>query len=384
MGAKFDQIAIGELQTPALLLDPARMDRNIARMRRKMNELGVAFRPHVKTAKSLEVVRRLAGDKPGPITVSTLREAEQLAQFGFTDILYAVGLTPNKIARVQALRRSGVDLKVIVDSLDAAIAIGQAPTAGDAPIPVLIEIDSDGHRAGVDAKDADALLSVARQLSGGLCLAGVMTHAGGSYSARSHEELRDFAVRERKAVVDSAAILREAGHRVDVVSVGSTPSVLFSDDMRGVTEARAGVFVFFDLVMAGIGVCSVDDIAVSVLSSVGSVQHDRGRYIIDAGWAAMSRDRGTASQPIDQGYGIVCDATGKPYRDLIMIEANQEHGVLALRPGSDAAVPELKIGDMVRILPNHACATAGQHDGYFVTDEQRDMIVDRWARFGGW
>ena len=98
----------------------------------------------------------------------------------------------------------------------------------------------------------------------------------------------------------------------------------------------------------------------------------------------MSRDRGTASQPVDQGYGIVCDVHGKPYPDLIMTECNQEHGAIALRPGSTATLPKLTIGDLVRILPNHACATAGQHGGYLVTDEARNVIVDRWLRFGGW
>lgn len=375
---------IADQLTPALLLDPERMARNIERMRAKMAGLGVGLRPHVKTAKCLEVIRRMTGGVPGPVTVSTLQEAEQLAAAGYTDIVYAVGLTPNKQDRVRALRRSGIDLKVILDSVGTAEALAAGGGPDDSPVPALIEIDSDGHRAGAKPHDGALLHAIASRLTGGAALAGVLTHAGESYAARSHAEIRDYAVLERDGAVTAATLLREAGHIVDMVSIGSTPSVLYSEDMTGVTEARAGVYVFFDLVMAGITACTIDQIAISVLTSINTVQTERERYLIDAGWTAMSRDRGTASQPVDQGYGIVCDVHGKPYPDLIMTECNQEHGAIALRPGSTATLPKLAIGDLVRILPNHACATAGQHGGYLVTDEARNAIVDRWLRFGGW
>lgn len=376
--------AFTALQTPALLLDPERMARNIERMRAKAAGLRVGLRPHVKTAKCLEVIERMTGGQRGPVTVSTLLEAERLAGAGYTDIVYAVGLTPNKLERVRALRRTGIDLKVILDSVEAATALAESGSAEDSAVPALIEIDSDGHRAGVKPRDAALLGAIADRLTGGARLAGVLTHAGESYSARSAEALRDFATLERDGAVGAADALRALGHVVGIVSIGSTPSVLFSEDMTGVTEARAGVYVFFDLVMAGIGVCAVDDIALSVLASVNTVQAERGRYVVDAGWTAMSRDRGTASQPVDQGYGLVCDLHGNPYPDLIMTEANQEHGAIALRPGSTASLPELAVGDLVRILPNHACATGNQHEAYLVTDEAKACIVDRWSRFGGW
>ena len=145
-----------------------------------------------------------------------------------------------------------------------------------------------------------------------------------------------------------------------------------------------GVFVFFDLVMAGIGVCAVDDIALSVLGSVIGHQREKGWIIVDAGWMAMSRDRGTARQKIDQGYGLVCDLHGRPIPDLIMADANQEHGVLAMRPGSSESLPELPIGSMVRILPNHACSTGAQHTAYQVVRGEADAVEATWPRTGGW
>ena len=182
----------------------------------------------------------------------------------------------------------------------------------------------------------------------------------------------------------AARTLKEAGHDCPVISVGSTPTAHHATDLSGVTEVRAGVFVFFDLVMAGIGICSVDDIALSVLATVIGHQRDKGWILVDAGWMAMSRDRGTAKQDVDQGYGLVCDRDGRPYGDLILIDANQEHGIIALRPGASGTLPDLAVGDRVRILPNHACATGAQHDRYHVVRDGSDAVEAVWPRFGGW
>jgi D-serine deaminase-like pyridoxal phosphate-dependent protein len=212
---------------------------------------------------------------------------------------------------------------------------------------------------------------------------GVMTHAGSSYDCRSPEALRAMAEQERAAIVLAAQRLRAAGFPCPVVSVGSTPTALFAEHLEGVTELRAGVYVFFDLVMAGIGVCSVDDIALSVLATVIGHQREKGWTLLDAGWMAMSRDRGTASQPVDQGYGLVCDLEGRPLADYILVGANQEHGIMARRPGAGADTLELQVGQQVRILPNHACSTAAQYGAYQVVG-QDGAVTDTWQRFSGW
>ncbi len=376
---------IMQLETPALLLEQGRMKENITRMRKQVARLNVGFRPHVKTAKCIEVALAMTGGAPGPITVSTLREADYFADHGFTDILYAVGITPNKMDHVAALLRRGVKLTVILDSRDAAQALVQAAVALPAALQVLIEIDCDGHRAGILPESPD-LLDVAQILAaGGVGVAGVMTHAGASYDCRGDDALRAMAEQERSRTVRAAARLREAGlvAQAPVVSVGSTPTALFAADLAGVTEVRAGVFVFFDLVMAGLGVCRVDNIALSVLTTVIGHQREKGWTIVDAGWMAMSRDRGTASQPVDQGFGLVCDANGVALEDYIMISANQEHGIIAHRSGSAALALDLPVGAQLRILPNHACATAAQHARYHVVDATTDVMAV-WERIGGW
>jgi D-serine deaminase-like pyridoxal phosphate-dependent protein len=374
---------LDQLETPALLLDEARMERNIARMRERMQQLRVAFRPHVKTNKSLEVTRRLLPGGSGPITVSTLLEADFFAGHGFTDILYAVCIAPNKLAHVAALQDRGVRLSLILDNLQTARLLADAHRSSGRRFEVLIEIDTDGHRSGVPP-EAPQLLEIGRLLEdAGIPVKGVLTHAGSSYDCTSVDAIRAMAEQERAGAVRAATRLREAGIACPVVSVGSTPTAMFAEHLSGVTEVRAGVFVFHDLVMAGLNVCAIDDIALSVLGTVIGHRPDKGWTLIDAGWMAMSRDRGTAAQAVDQGYGLVCDLAGRPIEDLILAGANQEHGIVAHRGGKVDGALQLPVGTQVRILPNHACSTAAQYPRYQVVAADGQVSAS-WPRFSGW
>ena len=367
------------LDTPALLLDAHKLEHNCTRMRERLHAHGVVLRPHVKTAKNVEVTQRALDAPTGPITVSTLREAEYFFDYGFRDILYAVGIVPSKVPRLAALTRRGARMTAIVDSVDAAQALVVASAKAGVRIPVLAEIDSDGHRAGLRPDDPD-LLAVGEAL--GDSLQGVMTHAGDSYNCETTEAIRLVARREREATVAAAEALRRKGHPCPTVSVGSTPTATFADSFTGVTEVRTGVYVFHDLVMAGLGVCGVDDIAISVLASVIGHQREKNWVLVDAGWMAMSRDRGTSKQKVDQGYGMVCDEDGTPIPDLILVDANQEHGIIARRRGGAIDFSRFPIGSRLRILPNHACATAAQHGEYHVVRDRK--VEEVWERFSGW
>ena len=376
-------VMLSELDTPCLLLERSKVKANAARLVTRVESLGSRLRLHVKTAKSLEVTRLVQGEAPGPITVSTLKEAEEFAQHGYRDILYGVAFAPSKLQRSLALVDRGVKLMVVLDSVESAQAIASVIGPGDRILPVLVEIDCDGHRSGLKPGDPQ-IVDIARTLSSSRAgVAGVMTHAGDSYNCRSIDAIRAIAGKERDAVVTAARQLREAGYDASVVSVGSTPTATYVEDLTGVTEVRAGVFVFFDLVMAGIDVCKVEDIALSVLGTVIGHQREKGWTLTDAGWMAMSRDRGTARQPVDQGYGIVCDASGRPIPGLIVSDASQEHGIISHRSGDPAQMPDLPVGTLLRILPNHACATAAQYDRYQVLDGAQ-KVEAAWPRFSGW
>jgi len=374
-----------DLETPLLLLDEAQMQRNIDRMQARMDALRVRFRPHVKTSKCMEVVRRQIDAGARGITVSTLKEAERFFAEGVDDILYAVAIAPAKLDHALRLARQGLRLTVLVESVAGAAALARHGIAQRHVHDAMIEIDTDGHRSGVRPDDP-VLDEIAQALradgSGGAHLAGVMTHAGSSYALDTPEALAAMAERERAGCVHAAERLRAAGHPCETVTVGATPTALSARSLDGVTEVRAGVYVFFDLVMAGVGVCSRDEIALSVLCSVIGHREDAGWVITDAGWMAMSRDRGTQKQRRDFGYGAVCDVAGSPIDALAFDEANQEHGVLRWTGDADVDLARrFPLGSQLRILPNHACATAAQFDRYSVPS---DGSIREWPRFSGW
>ena len=370
-----------DLPTPALILDRRKLEANAERMRSRVRDLGVMLRPHVKTSKSIEVLKVLAGGTDVPITVSTLAEARYFFGQGVRDILYAVGIAPVKLPQVAELLRSGCRLRVILDSIEAADAVQGFGSSEGMTIEALIEVDTDGHRAGVAPEDG-LLIEIAGRLADGpgARLAGVMTHAGGSYSARTLGEFEAIAERERAGAVRAAEQLRAAGCPVETVSVGSTPTVHYARSLEGVTEARVGVYAFGDLVQAGLGTCAIEDIAISVLASVIGHNRQHGRVLVDAGFLALSRDRGTSDFPVDWGYGAVCDATtGEPIDGVRVESTNQEHGIIT----GDIDWDRFPIGGRVRILPNHACATAAAYDRYFVTDGDAS-VTDVWGRINGW
>jgi D-serine deaminase-like pyridoxal phosphate-dependent protein len=246
----------------------------------------------------------------------------------------------------------------------------------------VIEIDCGEHRSGLPAGDG-AIVALARMIDASphLRLRGVMTHAGHSYATDVVSCVAGLARAERDAAVASATAIRAAGLPCDIVSVGSTPTVLFAPDFEGVTEARCGIYMFWDLSQLSRHVCRMDDIATSVLASV--IGHSKvGRsLILDAGALALSKDLGAQKYMPEAGYGLVCDAvTARPLPGLAVATVHQEHGTV---PVIDQAWFErLPVGSLVRVLPNHACITCAAYDGYTVV--RGSEVVGKWERINGW
>jgi len=374
-GQSSSSMNLEDLQTPCLVLDRKILERNLKRMSDAVRRNGVALRPHLKTAKSVEVGRLATRGEAGGITVSTLAEAEYFAERGFRDILIAAAQPANKLDRAEKLIAMGVKVTLVTDDIDAARAIASHSAA----FRVLIELDSGDHRAGIKPDSTD-LIEIGKVL--GEKLAGVMTHAGHSYDCRDPECIRKIAEHERATVVNAASRLRDAGMQCEVVSVGSTPTMTFATNLDGVTEARPGVYMFQDLMQAEIGSASRDDIAVTVLASVIGKNEGENRVLIDAGALALSKDRSTQATDHDAGYGEVRDIEGRrSLGSCIVKRVYQEHGVVT----DDNPLPfdKLSIGTKVRIGPNHACITAAAHDRYYVVDGGTEVVAE-WDRINGW
>jgi D-serine deaminase-like pyridoxal phosphate-dependent protein len=347
---------------------------------------GVRLRPHLKTAKCAEVGAIATRCQFGGITVSTVAEAAYFAGHHYRDLTYAVGIAPQKIPALAAIqRRHNAVITLIADTVAAATAAAESAAAERSSFPVLVEIDTGGSRGGV-APEGSELIAVAETIarSNSLRLAGVLTHAGHSYHARSIEEIRSVAEQERSGVVRAAERITAAGLPCETVSVGSTPTAVYAEQLDGVTEIRPGVYTFFDLDQVGLGVCTEDDIAVSVLATVIGHNRRSERILIDAGALALSKDLSASEFTRNVGYGLIRPVRGAvlPPVRLYVAEVHQEHGLIATAEG-ELPWDSLPIGTKVRVLPNHACLTVAPFDRYQV--DHGDGLADEvWEKIRGW
>ena len=358
-----------ELPTPSFLVDIQRARANCLRMLQKARASSVAFRPHVKTHKTIEGARLQHGGNFGPITVSTLAEAEFFADGGFRDITYAVPIAPDKLDRAASLAARVDRLNVLVDS-EAAL---QAMEQRGFPFEVFLKIDCGYHRAGVNPENPDSVaLARAMLRSSTIRFVGILTHAGHSYHARNADDVRRIAAEETGCLTRFRALDEELSFLVR--SVGSTPTASVVDRFTEVDEVRPGNYIFYDAFQAAIGSCRVDDVAVSVLATVIGSYPERRCAIIDAGALALSKDLGADHIDPDISYGIVSDLDLEPL-SVRLTSVSQEHGKLE-------GIAHLPVGTKVRIIPNHSCLTAAMFDRYHVIE--RREVVGEWKPARGW
>jgi D-serine deaminase-like pyridoxal phosphate-dependent protein len=358
--------------TPAFLVDRSIVEQNCARMRAKALTSGVAFRPHAKTHKTIEIGRMQHGGAIGPITVSTMAEAGFFANAGFRDITYGVPIAPEKLARAAALAARIERLNILLDSHAALRAVEEFHAAHGTVFDVFLKVDCGYHRAGVDPNDPDsARLAIALSRSPAVHFQGLLTHAGHSYNVHDVDEIRRIAAEETASLTRFRALV---GLDELTRSIGSTPTTCIVDSFTDTDEVRPGNYVFFDAFQATLGSCSMDDVAVSVLSTVVGSYPERGEAIIDAGALAMSKDVSPEHLDPKFGFGIVCDAALNPL-PARLVSLSQEHGKLKM-----TAPPP--VGTLVRIIPNHSCLTAAMYDRYHVIEG--DSIVDEWQPVRGW
>ncbi|HUR79867.1 MAG TPA: alanine racemase [Thermoanaerobaculia bacterium] len=356
-----------EIATPAFLVDRTIVQRNCDRMRDKAQASGVRFRPHVKTHKCVEIGRMQHGGTTGPITVSTLAEAEVFADRGFRDITYAFPIAPAKLDRAAALAQRIERLNVLIDSEDAFRALEAHPFEFD----VFLKVDCGYHRAGVDPESPDsARLAMQLANSERVRFQGLLTHAGHSYNVKTVEEIRRIAAEESASLTRFRALLG-----IDTLrSIGSTPTICVVERFDDCDEVRPGNYVFFDAFQATIGSCAREDVAASVLTTVVGSYPERGALIIDAGALALSKDTGPEHVRPRFGYGIVCDLDLNPL-PMRIAALSQEHGKVETRM-------HVPVGTRLRVLPNHSCLTAAMFDRYHVLDD--GQVVDEWQPVRGW
>lgn len=356
---------IYDLDTPTLLVDLDRMERNIATMAYTIRSGGKKQRPHTKTHKTPEIARLQIEAGATGLTVAKLGEAEVMVDAGFEDLLIANEIVgPRKIERLMALMDRarivvGVDSREVAEPLSAAARV-RADRLG-----IYLEVDAGLGRAG--ARSPEEALELARIVSDmpGLELKGVFTYEGQLYKAQDAAERLQIAKSVASQLRELAAAMQAQGTPAEIWSVGSTPGAPLFAELEGVTEIRSGVYVFNDRMQMKYG-AKPDDCALTVLTTIISVRPD-GKIIVDAGVKALASD---CPFP-DKTYGEVL---GHP--ELSVAGASEEHGHLQ----AHGPRTTLRVGDKIRIIPNHACTCVNMHDA--LTLFRGESVEDVWTIAG--
>ncbi len=350
---------LADIATPAVLVDMDVIERNIALMAARARAAGVRLRPHAKTHKCPQIGRlQLAAGASG-LSLAKVGEAEVFVAAGFEDVFVAYPTVGEDKARRLLKLQDRARLAVGVDSVAGASTIARPFREAGRTLDVMLKIDVGYGRVGVLPEDAVALAQAVAELPG-LQIRGVFTHAGHAYSARTRGELDAIARHEGEALVTAAEALRSAGLDVREVSVGSTPTAATVLRVTGVRECRPGNYVFHDASQVALGTCTVEDCALTVIATVVSVP-DAGRAVVDAGSKTLSSD---ALRPVAGGYGRLIGRRSR------LAKLSEEHGVIEVVPGES-----FRVGERVRILPNHACVVANLHDRLIGTSGDRIEAV---------
>jgi D-serine deaminase-like pyridoxal phosphate-dependent protein len=357
--------SLESLSTPAVVVDLDVLERNVARMAGRAREAGVRLRPHVKTHKCPEIARLQRAAGAWGLSVAKVGEAEVFADAGFDDLFVAFPVVgEDKGRRLLALAdgaRGGAGFYSVYGAATLARPFRDAGRSLD----VLLKVDVGYGRVGVLPERA---VEVGQRIAGvpGLRLRGVFTHAGHGYGAETRAAVEEVARLEGERLAAAADELRGAGLPVEEVSVGSTPTAAGAMRVAGVTECRPGNYVFHDGSQVALGTCAAEDCALTIVATVVSVPAP-DRAVVDAGSKTLSSD---PLRPRPGGYGQVLGRSSR------IEKLSEEHGVIAVAEGES-----FRVGERVRILPNHACVVANLHDRLVgVSGDRVEAVLEVAAR----
>ncbi|PNP75424.1 hypothetical protein FNYG_11228 [Fusarium nygamai] len=370
---------VSELPTPSLVVNLPVLKTNVETLHRDVEKLGIGFRPHVKTLKSLEVTRLMMADgKYRGIIASTIPEIQgalPLVKKGILEeCLYGLPVYPGILPRLVELRQS-LRLMLMVDNEQQVEFLEESPSSKQ-PWDVFIKLDVGSRRAGVEANSVALNRLVERaQKSSAISIYGFYCHAGHSYGGRSRDEAEKTLNIEVSSVLAAAKLL-PSDHQL-VISVGSTPTAHVVESLKASMpeniklELHAGNFPCNDLQQVSTGLVTETQQSVSVAAEVCSVYPERNEALVNAGVIALSREASAFS-----GFGRV---VGSPAWGVVRL--SQEHGILGTSEGRKVD-EDFKVGQKVQLWCNHACIAAAAFYVYYVVDEQ-GIVRDTWIPWKG-
>jgi D-serine deaminase-like pyridoxal phosphate-dependent protein len=354
-------MTIHELDTPTLLIDRNVLDRNLRKMSKYCDDHKLKLRPHTKTHKIPEIARLQVQYGAGGITVAKLGEAEVMADAGIEDILIVYPLWGEKKWPRLVDLAARVRITVAVDSLVVAAGISQAATAAGVKIGIRAEFDTGFHRCGwpITAASMDEIQKMIALP--GLRWDGILVYPGHIMGNRT---IREQDIERENVIMDALfELLDSSSIPYPAVSGGNTPAAFASHRFHGLTEIRPGTYVFNDRNTVEAESAEFANCALAVLVTVVSTSGWQ-RALIDSGSKTLSADPLLSGDRLGYGYVV-----GHP--EFKLGELSEEHGHLTI-PGSST----IKIGDRLRIIPNHVCTCINLHDRVFVVEGEH--VVNQW------
>ncbi|MBJ6765219.1 D-TA family PLP-dependent enzyme [Myxococcaceae bacterium JPH2] len=335
--------SLAELDTPAAVVDLDLVKANLQRVAAYTREHGLRWRPHTKTHKTPQLTALQLEAGADGITVATVREAEVMSTVARDVLLAYPPVGEATLARLMALPPE-VRLSVALDSREVLAGLSRAARASGRPVSVLVELDMGMRRVGVASPEEAVSLAQAVREAPGVTLRGLIFYPG--HLRAPQDELRPLLREQSIRLSAFIEALRAQGLAPEVVSGGSTPTLWRSHEVAGLTEIRPGINIFNDRNSASVGACDLSECAYSVLATVVSTAVP-GQAVIDAGSKALAKEEGPAP-----GYGVVREHPEVGVRSL-----SEEHGLLDL-----SATPwRPRVGERVRVIPNHVCASVNLH-----------------------
>lgn len=361
--------AMKNLCTPFAKLDVHKLKTNIKSFADLFERRKITLRPHIKTHKCAEIAKLQLENGAKGITVATIFEAEAMFNQGINDIFLAYPVVGEAALNRYLDLVKNCSISSAVDSvfhLEELLRI--APKFS--PLKIMVEIDSGQGRCGAKP-NLEAILPVVKfldQHDGNFILSGVFSHAGQAYKCSNSDQIKKVSYDEQSSVLLAAQIFNENGFACPTVSVGSTPTAIFTD-MSGINECRPGNYVFYDSMQVANSTTSFENCALKICARVIGQYPDR--IVIDAGSKALGLDKGAHGISLLKGYGQISG-----YNNLEIISLSEEHGIVPIDNKKDFPKP----GSLVEIIPNHSCAAANMFSEYRVFEDQK--LIDTWEVIG--
>lgn len=351
---------------PYLLLDKTKCIQNIERMVLKAKKHNLKLRPHFKTHQSREIGEWYKEFGLNACTVSSFQMAKYFESAGWDDITIAFPVSAYDISIINGLSKS-IKINIVTSSYKNINSFNEGNLKRK--VGIFIELDCGHNRSGVNIENTREIALIVNLIEQNkhLEFKGFITHAGHTYSAKSTKEVETI----HRKVLKNLSLVRtfwKDSYPDITISYGDTPSCSISDDFWGIDEIRPGNFVFYDLTQTSIGSCLVENIAVALICPIVDIYPERGEAIIRGGAVHLSKDSLLLPDG-SKSFGAVCLFNGNtwenPIEGMYLKSISQEHGIISCKKSENF---NLKVGQLVAILPIHSCLTLDSMGELFLSD----------------